>query len=423
MSTGKEEDEAMLGVKTPVKKSAMERFNDTCETNEIWWDSSPLVFESWSHKAIEEAPAEKREIVRAWHRRYYVGERPLEQLFRGVTTNPPLSWAAVQDRPWFWREWALEQKRKHAGEGAREVWWRMYREIVRRGAEQYFGVYRESGGRYGWLSGQVDPRDYAQEEKMKGQAHEIAAQATNIMIKIPATEQGVRVIRYLTGKGISTNATLAFVVPQWVAVARAVREGVEIAKKDGVDLSRWRSVITAMMARYEELGYLRAEAEERGVELSAEDIRWSSIALVKRMMGWLRDGKYPSKMLLASMREGPVINGKMRVWHFEKFGGADAVFTCPGKYIAMVDNYCEDIAFDAEAWREEVPEGVLEKLLKLAYFREAYEPEGLEPPQFNAHPATAATAAEFSKATDAMERFVAESLELAGVKSKATVSV
>jgi len=226
-----------------AKKSPMERYNETCETSEIWWDSSPLVFESWSKQTVAETPPERRAEVAEWHERYYICDRPMEQLFRGVTTNPPLSWAAVKDCPSFWREWAIEQYRKHPEVDAHKIWWMMYREIVKRGAEKYLGVFHQSGFRYGYISGQVDPRDYENEEVMKEQALEIADVASNVMIKIPATQQGMEVIRFLTSRGISTNATLAFVLPQFVAAANAVKEGVEIAREKGVDLSRWRSVM------------------------------------------------------------------------------------------------------------------------------------------------------------------------------------
>ena len=127
--------------------------NETCETCEIWWDSSPLVFDSWSKSVIEETPDDKKDMVREWHERYYISDKPLEQLFRGVTTNPPLSWAAVKDAPAFWREWAIEQKRKDPSASAHDIWWRMYREIVKRGAETYLGVFNRSGFEYGYLSG------------------------------------------------------------------------------------------------------------------------------------------------------------------------------------------------------------------------------------------------------------------------------
>ncbi len=404
-----------------AKKSPMERMNKTCETCEIWWDSSPLVFDSWSKKTIEETPDEQKDIVREWHERYYISDKPLEQLFRGVTTNPPLSWAAVKDDPAFWREWAIEQKRKDPAASVHDIWWRMYREIVKRGAENYLGVFNRSGFVYGYLSGQVDPRDYENESAMKEQALEIAGMGSNVMIKIPATAEGVRVIKFLTSKGIATNATLAFIMPQFAAVADAVKEGLETARKNGVDLSRWKSVITTMSARYEEMGHFKKESDKIGVELTEAETRWSSIAILKGAIHFLLDGNYPSKMLVASMRKGPVIDGKTRLWHFEKVAGADLVYTCPGKYITMVDELCADIEFDKDAWKEPVPEVVMDKLNRYQYFREAYDPKGLEPPQFNSHPSTAGTALAFSRATDEMEDFVKEAVNNADIKSQVRI--
>jgi transaldolase len=258
---------------------------------------------------------------------------------------------------------------------------------------------------------------------MKHQALQIADVATNIMIKIPATAEGVNVIKFLTSRGIPTNATLAFVLPQFVAVAKAVKEGLEIAKKNSVDLSHWRSVITTMSARYEELGDFEKEGEKLDIKLTEAELRWSSIAILKRAIGFLTEGNYPSKMLVASMRKGPVVDGKTEVWHFEKLAGANLVYTCPGKYINVVDTYCYDKEFNPEAWKKPVPEEMLQKLNKFQYFREAYDPQGLEPPQFNTHPSTVATATGFSKATDDMEGFVAETLKNADIKSKVQILV
>ena len=104
-----------------------------------------------------------------------------------------------------------------------------------------------------------------------------------------------------------------------------------------------------MSARYEELGDFEKEQEKIGIKLAEAEIRWSSIAILKKAIKFLIDGNYPSKMLVASMRKGPVVNGKTRVWHFEKVAGANLVYTCPGKYIKIVDDFCYDIDFDPEA--------------------------------------------------------------------------
>jgi len=401
-----------------VKKSPMERMNEANEKTEIWWDSSPLIFDSWKYKRIKSKPLEKRDEEEELLDRYYISDKPMGQLFRGVTTNPPLSGAVIKDDPGFWREYSIEIKRMNPDFSTHRVWWEVYKTVVKRGAEKYLGVFRQSNYKYGYISGQVDPRDYENEEAMKMQALELASLASNVMIKIPGTEQGVRVIKYLTSKGIPTNCTLAFVLPQFVTVAHAVAEGLEEAKKKGVDLSMWRSVITSMTARYESLGDFEKESEKLGVELVEADIRWASIGIFKKAMNYLEEKGLPSKMLICSMRKGPVIDGKVRLWHFEKLSGANAVFTCPPKYIDQVDEIGVDIDFDPDGWKEPIPDEILEKLNKFKYFREAYDPHGLEPPQFNQHPSLMATAKQFSQATDEMEHFVEQSLKNAEIKSR-----
>ncbi|MFW6181953.1 MAG: transaldolase family protein, partial [Spirochaetota bacterium] len=370
----------------------------------------PLVFESWKKARIKSRPIQERDAEEELLDRYYISDRPMEQLFKGVTTNPPLSGAVVKDDPGFWREWVIEQKRKNPKAGDHELWWATYKEIVKRGAEKYLGVFRESGFRYGYLSGQVDPRDYQNEEAMTGQALELAQLSSNVMIKVPGTAQGLPIFKLLTSKGIATNCTLAFTMPQFAAVAQAVKEGLEIAKKNGVDLSRWRSVITHMSARFEELGDLDAEAGKAGLELTEADRRWSSIAIFKRALRYMEEKGLPSKMLICSLRPGPTVNGNKELWHLEKLAGADAVFTCPPKFINQADEH-DHLRFDPDAWKEPVPEEVLEKLNKLAFFRRAYDPQGMEPPQFNTHPCTVGTAKSFSKATNEMEDFVVQSLK------------
>ena len=393
-----------------AKKSSMERFNETSKDLEIWWDSSPLVFESWKRSRIKAKAPLERDAEEEVLDRYYISDRPMEQLFVGVTTNPPLSGAVVKDDPGFWGEWAIEKLRMNPSLSGHEVWWEVYKEIVKRGAEKYLGVFRESGHRMGYISGQVDPRDYEDEEAMRRQADELAALSSNVMIKIPGTKEGVKVLRYLTSKGIATNCTLAFVLPQFVTVAEAVAEGLAEAKKKGVDLFRWRSVITSMTGRYEELGDFDSEAESLGVEITKAEKRWASIAIFKKAMEYMEEKGFLSKMLICSMRPGP---GDGELWHFEKLSGAPAVFTCPPKYISVVDAEYDDIEYDSEGWKESVPEEVIEKLNRFKYFREAYDPEGLEPPQFNEHSCTIATAKSFSKATDEMENFVLEALKKA----------
>lgn len=275
----------------------------------------------------------------------------------------------------------------------------------------YLGVFEKSNYKYGYISAQVDPREVYNEKKMLEQAKELRSLNPNVMIKVPGSKEGYKVIKVLTSMGIPTNNTLAFTIPQFLTCANAVKEGVEIAKKNGVDLSGWRSVITDMSARYGDLGGLAKKAEEKGIKLSEADVRWAELAIFKKAYKLVKKGNYPSKMLLCSMRISPPIDGKqIASWHIEKLAGADIVYTCPPKYIKGLMKISDNIKFK-DSIEEEPPKEELDKLLGVPYFEKAYAADGLTPDEFNTHAALLATAEEFSNATRGMVDFVNQRLE------------
>jgi transaldolase len=225
------------------------------------------------------------------------------------------------------------------------------------------------------------------------------------MIKVPGTREGYRLIRTLTARGIATNNTLSFMIPQFLACARAVREGWEQAQQARVDLSHCRSVITFMSARFTSLGTLAEEAGHRGVDLSEADLRWAELAIMKKACRLLQEGDYRSKMLMCSMRLGPSIGGRQHCWHLEKLAGANIVYTCPPKFIAALLLEGHQIELRNQ-YTAPVPDEVIERLLQLEYFGRAYDEEGYTPAEFNSHPALLATAQQFNQAVGEMIEFV-----------------
>jgi transaldolase len=392
-----------------MKKSPLERLMETHPRLEIWWDSSPLIYSTWAEGLLKKRPPERAGELREQLRRLYDPAHPEMALFRGVTTNPPLSLQVIKTRESYVAQIVDDLIDKNPCVDKEALFWMTYKEIVRRGAEMYLGVFQRSHYQYGYLSGQVDPRVLTDKEKMIAQAQELARLSPNVMIKIPGSKEGYEVIKVLTSKGISTNNTLTFILPQLMACAKAVKEGLEIAKRNGVDLTRWRSVITHMTARYGDLGDLKKEAEKLGIDLSEADVRWAEIAIFKKAYHLLKEGGYPSKMLICSMRISPVMNDKKHCWHLEKLAGGDIVFTCPPSFIEAVFESLDGTEFRPQI-DEEVPQTVLDKLLRIPYFEKAYQEEGLTPDEFNTHPAMMATAMEFSKATEGMVDFVAKRL-------------
>ncbi len=391
--------------------SVLERLIEINPEAEIWWDSSPIIFNDWMEEVLRELPSEDQRTVQKQLNKYYNPQCPQDMLFKGVTTNPSLSMAVFEIQKSYWGKFVDDLIDRNPGIDQEGLFWLSYKEIVRRGAEMYRPLFQQSNYKYGYISAQVDPRYIEDKEKMLEQAYDLTKISPNVMIKIPGTKQGYEVIKILTSKGIATNNTLSFILPQFMACANAVREGLEIAKKNKVDLTRWRSVITDMMARYGDLGDLKEKGLETGIELSEAEIRWAEIAVIKKAYQILQERKHPSKMLACSMRVSPpMTDKKTAVWHLEKIAGGNFVYTCPPKFIKALILKCDDIEFRNQI-DEEIPKESLDKLLRIPYFEQAYFEDGLAADDFIHHPALIATAKEFSDRTLKMINFVSARLE------------
>jgi len=399
--------------------SVVERLQNTNPDMEIWWDSSPLIFDSWVKKMVEAAPAGQKKELEAQLKRLFVWDDMARSVFRGCTTNPPLSLGAIKDNPAPWEKWVDDQIRANPGITVKDLWWTTYKEVVRRGAEKLLPINEASAGRFGWVSGQLDPRLFTEKDQMVQKAQELAGLSPNVMVKVPGSQQGVEVVRSLTSMAISTNVTTCFTLPQIMAVARAAAEGVEDAKKNKVDLSRWRAVITHMLGRLTEREVIWEQAAYYKVNWTEADRRWFGLGVFKRAYRLLKEGGYPSKMLLCSVRPGPLVNGKMRFWDLQELAGADMVFTLPPYGLEPMFAMGDNLDFREGAIDDPIPDSTIEKIYQMPYTMQAYEPHGLSLDQFNTHPATLYTTKDFSKAVAGVEEFVAGRLEKAGVKAAA----
>jgi transaldolase len=399
-----------------MSDNVLEKLAATNPDAEIWWDSSPLIYPSWEAETLAKAPEGKRADWEVQLNRLYNNETIHSQGtmgFRGVTTNPPLSLQAIRLAPELWAAEIKKIARDHPGLDVEGVYWTMYLDLVKKGAQAIRPVWDKSGGKYAWLSGQVDPRFVTDGDRMLAQGLTIAAQGPNVMVKLPGSKQGYEVLEELTARGISTNNTTSFTVPQYVRCMAAVSAGLLRARAAGVDLSNWRSVITHMSARLGELSDWKTEAKARGIELTLPEIRDGEEAVLKRAYHFGKRENHPSKMLQCSMRvEKDERTGKTVSRHIEDYAGSDMVYTCPPGYIAGLMAAEDELApFDANAIDREPNKASLEKLLKLPSFRQAYEFDGMTPDQFSQFGSFQATANEFAAATRQTVDFVRMTLE------------
>ena len=380
---------------------------------EIWWDSSPVIFGNWCAKMLAKAEPGDQETLKRQFKRMYDVDAPLGQLFRGVTTNPPLSLAAFKDDPARWEKVAQKVLADNKGLDTEGLFWVLYKEVVRQGSDMFLPLFEASGHKEGFLSGQVDPRSAFDGEAMLAQALEIHAVNPNVMVKVPGTAEGYDVIEELTSRGIATNNTLTFVLSQLLDCAKSVMRGLDKAKANGVDLSKWRSVITHMEARYGDLGGLREFGAEAGVEVSEADVRYAELAIFKKAYRTVKERGYQSKMLSCSLRLGPTIDGKQQIWHLEEKAGASIVVTCPPSLIDEVINFprANEIKFKPNQIDVDPPKEVMDRLMRIPYFERAYDENGYTRAEYNTHPALVKTHEAFSKATNEMVAFAGSCLK------------
>jgi transaldolase len=112
-------------------------------------------------------------------------------------------------------------------------------------------VHQRSGGTDGRVSIEVDPRLAADTDATVAEAKALswAVDRPNLLVKIPATVEGLPAITEVLGAGISVNVTLIFSVDRYRGVLDAWLAGLERAQAAGHDLSTIESVASFFVSR------------------------------------------------------------------------------------------------------------------------------------------------------------------------------
>ncbi len=396
--------------------SVLEKLQQASDRCEIWWDSSPASFPPWREAQLRKAPdAQVRRRWSAQLERFLVLDDPARSLVRGITTNPSLIAKSILEAPDLWARRVRDLTQLESDPSVEGICWLIYLEAVRQAAQTMLPMWRQTEGRYGWVSGQVDPRDMFDADRMMQQAVQLAALAPNLMVKVPGTREGYEVIQGLAAQGISVNNTLSYGVPQFVACIHAVEAGLSEAHRRGVDLGRWRGVITYMIGRFGSQGDLRDEAEARGLTLSQAETRWAEVAVLKRIQRIIGQRATPIKMLLSSLQvDNRAAGSETLSMHLEETAGADIVYTCKPDFVSELMCREQEVEqFDDTALQREVPAPVLRRLMQLPYFRRALEADGTPPEDFAKHGAFLTTYAEFNRSTRRLLDFTDRQLHAA----------
>ncbi|RJQ75813.1 transaldolase [Pseudonocardiaceae bacterium YIM PH 21723] len=166
----------------------------------------------------------------------------------GVTTNPTIFQGALSKGEAY-----DEQVRELAAQGAdvEAVVRALTTTDVRNACDVFRPVHDRTNGVDGRVSIEVDPRLAADTAKTVAEAAELwkIVDRPNLLIKIPATREGLPAITATIAQGISVNVTLIFSVDRYREVIEAYIAGLEQAKANGHDLAGIHSVASFFVSR------------------------------------------------------------------------------------------------------------------------------------------------------------------------------
>lgn len=190
--------------------------------------------------------------------------RIVEDAVSGVTSNPTIFAKAIVGTSHYDDELA---ELKSAGLDTEEIAKRLMTEDIQRACDALAAVHHAAGGLDGFVSVEVSPDLASDTEATVGEAREWVKRINrpNLLVKVPATPEGVPAIRRLIGEGISINVTLIFSLDRYAEVMDAYVAGLEHFYENGGDPSAVFSVASFFVSRFD------TEVDRRLEEIGTEE--------------------------------------------------------------------------------------------------------------------------------------------------------
>ena len=291
----------------------------------------------------------------------------------GVTTNPTIFAGAVSAGDAYDAQLATLAS---SGADTEAAVLALTTDDVRNACDLFTDVHAATGGRDGRVSIEVDPRLAHQTEETV-QAASLLWQTVdrpNLMVKIPATPEGLPAITEAVAAGLSVNVTLIFSLDRYRAVAQAYIDGLERAQRAGIDLSTIRSVASIFLSRIdakvdaalEEIGTqeasgLRGRAAIAGARLAYGV--YEEIIASPRFADLAAAGAHPQRLLWASTgTKDPDYPDTMYV---DELVTADVVSTMPRDTLEAVADHSAATGADRVRGTQAEAQAVLDHLQRL----------------------------------------------------------
>jgi transaldolase len=183
----------------------------------------------------------------------------------GVTSNPAIFQKAITGSADYAESLKSLEKKEDLGPMA------LYEKLaiadIRDAADVLRPVYENTEGRDGYVSLEVSPYLARETEATIEEAMRLwqSVNRKNLMIKVPATGEGIPAIERLIGEGINVNVTLIFSIATYESVAEAYISGLEAFASRGGDVSSIGSVASFFISRIDAVASFQPGSKPRRV--------------------------------------------------------------------------------------------------------------------------------------------------------------
>jgi len=287
---------------------------------------------------------------------------------QGMTSNPAIFEKAIAGSADYDDE---IQSLVKAGMSVDAIYETLAIKDIQMAADVLAPVYRSTGGRDGYVSLEVSPFLARDTERTTAEAKRLfeALGRPNLMIKIPATPEGLPAIAASLAAGVNVNVTLIFGLENYRAVAEAYVAGLERlavkgpSAKGGHPVNRIASVASFFVSRVDTA--VDKELEKKGAKTLLGKIAVANCKLAyaeyRSMIGRPRwrelaaKGARPQRVLWASTStKNPAYPDTLYV---DELIGPDTVNTLPPETLkAFIDHGrpSESLTRDLEGARAQV---------------------------------------------------------------------
>ena len=174
--------------------------------------------------------------------------RLIDSGVRGLTSNPTIFQKAIQGSHDY-----DEQFRELIANNARTIdaYWEMVLADIYGALDAFQALYEQSNGADGYVSVEVDPTLAHNTSETLSAARSLHERVSrnNVMIKIPATKEGLPAIQQMIAEGRNVNVTLIFSLERYQDVMNAYVAGLQQRDEQGLPVTGIASVASFFISR------------------------------------------------------------------------------------------------------------------------------------------------------------------------------